>query len=189
MFLVLKFGGTSVGSAQRIRDLVHLTVNDTPKIVVLSAMSGTTNALLEICEALYAKDVKKASVLIAKLKTSYLKEISELYKKTVTLEKAEQLIMNHFNYIHSFTMDMFTANEEKAILAQGELLSTAMFHYYLEEIGADSTLLPALNFMKIDANDEPDMPYIEKFIVQELEKFPQQKLFITQGYIDRKSVV
>ncbi len=162
MFLVLKFGGTSVGSAQRIKDLVRLTVNDTPKIVVLSAMSGTTNALVEICEALYAKDVKKATQLIANLKQTYVSVISELYSKPASREKAEHLVTNHFNHIHSFTMDMFTANEEKAILAQGELLSTALFHYYLEETGVDSALLPALNFMKIDANDEPDMPYIEK---------------------------
>ncbi|PBQ34463.1 aspartate kinase [Sphingobacteriaceae bacterium] len=185
MFLVLKFGGTSVGSAQRMKDLVSLTVNDTPKIVVLSAMSGTTNALVEICDALYAKDLSKATSLIATLKAKYQKEISELYKKPGSSEKAQQLITNHFNHVESFTLDMFTANEEKAILAQGELLSTAMYHYYLEEIGVASALLPALNFMKIDANDEPDMAYIEKFILEEIKKFPGQKLFITQGYICR----
>jgi aspartate kinase len=185
MFLVLKFGGTSVGSAQRIKDLVKLTVNPTPKIVVLSAMSGTTNALVEICNALYEKDVQKATTAIASLQQKYEGEIKALYSKPESLEKAHQLIENHFKHIHSFTMDMFTANEEKAILAQGELLSTAMFHYYLEEIGVDSALLPALNFMKIDANDEPDMEYIEKFALDELKKFPNQKLFITQGYICR----
>jgi aspartate kinase len=185
MFLILKFGGTSVGSAQRIKDLVQHTVNDTPKIIVLSAMSGTTNALVEICNALYAKELEKAASLINALKQKYVKEINELYSKPVSLEKAAQLIANHFNYIHSFTLDMFTANEEKAILAQGELLSTAMFHYYLEETGISSTLLPALNFMRIDANDEPDLPYIEKFISEELQKYPGQKLFITQGYICR----
>lgn len=185
MFLVLKFGGTSVGSAQRMKDLVSLTVNDTPKIVVLSAMSGTTNTLIEICDALYAKDVTKATSVITSLKERYQKEIANLYQKPETLEKAQQLITNHFNHIQAFTLDMFTANEEKAILAQGELLSTAMYHYYLEETGVSSALLPALNFMKIDANDEPDMAYIEKFILEEIKKFPGQKLFITQGYICR----
>jgi len=185
MFLILKFGGTSVGSAQRIKDLVSLTVNDTPKIVVLSAMSGTTNCLVEICEALYAKEINRAAGLISTLKQKYILEIAALYSKSASQEKAMQLVTNHFNHIHSFTLDMFTANEEKAILAQGELLSTALFHYYLEEIGVASALLPALNFMKIDANDEPDMPYIERFIQEELKKFPEQKLFITQGYICR----
>jgi aspartate kinase len=185
MFLVLKFGGTSVGSAQRIKDLVKLTVNDTPKIVVLSAMSGTTNALVEICQALYSKETDKATVLVNNLREKYLKEIAILYSEKQSLLKAEQLIANHFNHIHSFTLDMFTANEEKAILAQGELLSTAMFHYYLAETGVSSALLPALNFMRINANEEPDMPYIEKYIEEELKKHPGQKLFITQGYICR----
>lgn len=185
MFLIQKFGGTSVGSALRIKELVKLTVNDTPKIVVLSAMSGTTNKLVEICEALYSKDLEIAAKLINALKTNYTDVINELYTKAESLEKAKHLIETHFNYINAFTLDMFTANEEKAIHAQGELLSTAMFHYYLEEIGVSSTLLPALNFMRIDSNDEPDLVYIEKYIQEELSKHPSEKLFITQGYICR----
>jgi aspartate kinase len=187
MFLVLKFGGTSVGSAQRIKDLVKLTADGAPKIVVLSAMSGTTNALAEICEALYAKDPEKAKGLIATLKEKYLNEITSLYSTASCLEKARHLIESHFNHIQAFTMDMFTANEEKAILAQGELLSTAMFHYYLEETGISSALLPALNFMKLDANEEPDMAYITTYIHEELGRFPGQNLFITQGYICRNA--
>ncbi|MBL7917361.1 MAG: aspartate kinase, partial [Bacteroidia bacterium] len=185
--LIQKFGGTSVGSAQRIKDLVKLVVNPTPKIVVLSAMSGTTNALVEISETLYAKNTKLAIELIDKLKAKYEKEIAELYAKTETLEKAKDLIRNHFEYIRNFTLDMFTANEEKAILAQGELLSTAMFHYYLEETGTASVLLPALNFMRIDANDEPDMAYIETNLLLEIKKHPNDILFITQGYICRNA--
>ncbi|MCC6370447.1 MAG: aspartate kinase [Bacteroidia bacterium] len=187
MFQVLKFGGTSVGSAQRIKDLEKLTVSPQPKVVVLSAMSGTTNALVEICNALYAKNAAKAKTIINDLKAKYEKEISELYSTTNGLNKAKQLLLHHFNHIESFTLDMFTANEEKAVLAQGELLSTAMFHYYLEEKGIDSVLLPALNFMRIDANDEPDMPYIEKYIAAELSKHEGHILFITQGYICRNS--
>lgn len=187
MLLVLKFGGTSVGSAQRIKDLVKLTVNPTPKIVVLSAMSGTTNSLVEISSALYAKEVEKARTLIETLKQKYIGEVNLLYSKPESLEKAKQLINNHFSYLHSFTLDMFTANEEKALLAQGELLSTAMFHYYLEEIGVESVLLPALNFMRIEANDEPDLSYIEKNCLAELKKHPGQTLFITQGYICRNA--
>lgn len=183
--LIQKFGGTSVGSAQRIKDLVKLVVNSTPKIVVLSAMSGTTNSLVEINNALYARNSALANDLIATLKSKYEKEIAELYTKPESLDKAKDLIYNHFEYIKNFTLDMFTANEEKAILAQGELLSTAMFHYYLEEIGVPSVLLPALNFMRIDANDEPDMSYIETNINIELKKYPGTNLFITQGYICR----
>ncbi len=183
--LVLKFGGTSVGSAQRMKDLVKLVVDQNPKIVVLSAMSGTTNSLVEIAEALYEKNTTLASDLIDKLEQKYKEVIKELYSKANSLEKAEDLIKNHFNYIRNFTLDMFTMNEEKAILAQGELLSTAMFHYYLEEIEVKSVLLPALNFMRIDGNDEPDMTYIETNLKAELAKYKQDNLFITQGYICR----
>jgi len=185
MFLVLKFGGTSVGSASRIKDLVKLTVDAHPKIVVLSAMSGTTNSLLEICSALYRKEIEKANELIAALKQKYAFEVSNLYTDPEALLKAERLINNHFNYITAFTLDMFTVNEEKAILAQGELLSTALFHYYLEEKGIESDLLPALNFMRLDGNEEPDLVYIEKHLTEALLKYPRRKLFITQGFICR----
>ncbi|MCW3076147.1 MAG: aspartate kinase [Bacteroidetes bacterium] len=187
MLLILKFGGTSVGTAARIKDLVKLTVNATPKIVVLSAMSGTTNALVEISSALYAKNVEKANLLIDALKQKYYSEVKELYGTPQSIEKGMHLINNHFNYLKSFTLDMFTSNEEKAVLAQGELLSTAMFHYYLEECGIPSVLLPALNFMRIEANEEPDMHYIEKNCLLELQKHPGQNLFITQGYICRNA--
>jgi aspartate kinase len=185
MFPVLKFGGTSVGSAQRMKDLVKLTVDAQPKVIVLSAMSGTTNALVEISNSLYKKETDKAKELIKTLKQKYQTEIAALYSTPQSLEKAQQLIDNHFNYITAFTLDMFTANEEKAILAQGELLSTAMYHYYLEECGIASSLLPALNFMRIDENDEPDMPYIKKYIAEELNKHNGQTIFITQGFICR----
>ncbi|MBN8692752.1 MAG: aspartate kinase [Bacteroidetes bacterium] len=184
---ILKFGGTSVGSAERIQALVKLVVNNEPKIVVLSAMSGTTNSLVEISEALYKKDTAKANELINKLEEKYRKEITLLYKSEEFLRKAGDLITNHFNYLRAFTLDMFTANEEKAVLAQGELLSTAMFHFYLSEINVKSVLLPALNFMRIDENEEPDIKYIETNLQTELKKYPGEILFITQGYICRNA--
>lgn len=184
---VLKFGGTSVGSAERIHALVQLINDDKPKIVVLSAMSGTTNHLVEIASALYAKENGKANHLIDTLESTYQVVIRQLYKTSEALNKAKELLDSHFNYLHSFTMDLFTVNEERAILAQGELLSTAMFHYYLEETGIDSVLLPALHFMRIDENEEPDLKYISTNIKQELSKYPDRKLFITQGYICRNA--
>lgn len=184
---ILKFGGTSVGSAERMKNLVTLIHNHEEKIVVLSAMSGTTNALVEINNVLYVKDNAKANQLIDSLEKKYQEVLKELYSKKDSLEKGKALVKNHFEYIRSFTMDVFTANEEKAILAQGELLSTAMEHFYLEEIGIDSALLPALNFMRIDENDEPDMKFIEDNLKAELEKHHGKKLFITQGYICRNA--
>lgn len=184
---VLKFGGTSVGSAERIQALQKLVVNNEPKVVVLSAMSGTTNALVEISEALYRKETAKANELINKLEEKYKGEIAKLYKTEEYKKKTTDLITHHFNYLRAFTLDMFTSNEEKAVLAQGELLSTAMFHYYLAEQNIKSVLLPALNFMRIDENEEPDLKYIEANINTELKKYPGEILFITQGYICRNA--
>jgi aspartate kinase len=187
MFLILKFGGTSVGSAKRIKELVNLTVNSSPKIVVLSAMSGTTNALVDICQKLNEQDATKATDLINQLKENYSHVISELFNTTDGLNKATQLLNTHFNFMLSFTLDVFTKNEEKVILAQGELLSTALFHFFLEESGISSEIIPALNFMKLNENEEPDSDYIEKYLKKELNKYPSQHLFITQGYICRNA--
>jgi aspartate kinase len=184
---ILKFGGTSVGSAERIKALVKLIAGKESKIIVLSAMSGTTNALVEIANALHNDDSVRASELIALLENKYKTEVKALYQLPKTISKAQQLIQFHFDYLRSFTMDMFTINEEKAILAQGELLSTAMFHYYLEEVNVGSVLLPALNFMRINEDEEPDFQGIETQLISELNKYPGSSLFITQGYICRNA--
>ncbi len=183
---ILKFGGTSVGSAARMKSVATLIKKNTePVIVVLSAMSGTTNNLVELATNLYAKNHTKANEIISTLENKYKQEIKNLYKTETVLQKATHLITYHFDYLRSFTLDMFTVNEEKAILAQGELLSTAMFQFYLEEIGEKSVLLPALNFMRIDDNEEPDLTYIETHLKQELEKNKGFNFYITQGFICR----
>jgi len=184
---ILKFGGTSVGTAERMKVLVQLISSPERKIVVLSAMSGTTNALVEICNALYKKENNNANELINKLESTYVNEVDQLFSSPEFKTKGNDLIKNHFNYLRSFTLDMFTVNEEKAILAQGELLSTALFYFHLQELGINSALLPALNFMRIDENDEPQLTYIEKNLEAELNKYPTINLFITQGYICRNA--
>jgi aspartate kinase len=185
--IILKFGGTSVGSAERMKALVALINNSDRKIVVLSAMSGTTNALVEICQHLYQKHHQQANDAINNLEDIYINEVHNLYGKTDFMAKGKDLVKHHFNYLRSFTLDMFTANEEKAILAQGELLSTALFFFHLQELGINAQLLPALHFMRIDENDEPDLSYIEKNLEAELAKYPGTDLFITQGYICRNA--
>lgn len=182
--LVLKFGGTSVGSAERIKNLAELTKGQKPKIVVLSAMSGTTNALVEISQALYEKNTSKAKELIQSLEDKYRKEIKDLYKNETIAKKGNELLDDYFNYIASFLdLPIFTSKEEKIILAQGELLSTHMFHFYMSEIGEKTILLPALEFMRINKDGEPDFPYIEERIKEEIKKYPDIDFFITQGYI------
>ncbi|MFN8714431.1 MAG: aspartate kinase [Bacteroidota bacterium] len=183
--LIQKFGGTSVGSAERMRALIPLIASQDPKIVVLSAMAGTTNQLVAVSAALYKGDQAAAAAMLNELEGHYHTTVDELLGSA--REKGHELITVHFNYLRDIGADLFTAVEEKAVLAQGELLSTALVQFYLEEQGYTSVLLPALNFMRLDANDEPDLNYIETHLKQELEKYPGVQLFITQGYICRNT--
>lgn len=182
---ILKFGGTSVGSVERMKSVAELISNGEKKMVVLSAMSGTTNALVEIAEHLYKKENKKAVGIIKQLQIKYAGVVEQLFSSDKYKQKGNGLVENHFNYILSFTQDLFTKYEEKAVLAQGELITSALFHYYLLEKGIDAVLLPALNFMRIDTNQEPDNYYIRENLQRELQNYPDKNLFITQGYICR----
>ena len=184
---VLKFGGTSVGSAERMRGVADIVVNDEPKIVVLSAMSGTTNSLVAIGEKLYADDKGGAKKAIVELEYKYLETAKELYKADEYQEKANAIINEHFDFMKSFVVNVFNLFQERALLAQGELLSTKMFHLFLEERGVQSALLPALDFMRINRDEEPDMEYIRDHAEIEIKKRSGIKLFITQGYICRNS--
>lgn len=185
---ILKFGGTSVGSASRMKDVASLVLEDGQvKIVVLSAMSGTTNSLVEISNYLYKKNADGANEVIAKLEKKYADHVAELYSTDEYREKGNELIRQRFNYIKSFTNNVFTVFEEKEILSQGELISTGMFHLYLLERGVKSCLLPALDYMRIDKNNEPDTAYIRENLNALLEKNQGFDIYITQGYICRNS--
>lgn len=185
---ILKFGGTSVGSAERMKAVAKLVLDGEQKIVVLSAMSGTTNTLVEIAEALYANKNDKARVLIDDLEQKYHSTVLELFADESYQQKANEMVKSHFDYLRSFTIDSFTSNEEKAVLAQGELISTAFFHFYLQEQGCSSELLPALEFMRIDQNEEPDFAYIDEHINKILKAIGKDtEVLITQGYICRNS--
>jgi len=184
---IMKFGGTSVGSPQRLHALVDIINDKETKIVVLSAMSGTTNDLFEIGKALYRKDNEQAEDLINALEEKYRIVIGRTFNEKFTFDKSHELVTLHFEYLRSFTRDLFTLNEERAVLAQGELLSTAIFHLLLEEQKIHSVLLPALNFMRIYENGEPDLSYIADNLKAELLKYSGESLFITQGYICRNA--
>ena len=184
---VLKFGGTSVGSADRIKSVAKIIQGGTAKIVVLSAMSGTTNVLQEIANYLFKKENDLASQLIEGLKAKYLKTIAELFSDRTILLSAKELIQSHFSYLQTFTQDLFTIHEEKAVLAQGELISTSLLNLYLTEIGVKSTLLPALQFMRIDKDLEPDEFYIRENLNRLLADKKGVDIFITQGFICRNN--
>jgi len=184
---IFKFGGTSVGSAERFRALADLVADGAPKLVVLSAMSGTTDALAGIANALYAEENEKAAGLINALERRYREVVIKLYSTEKAYGKGNELVSCHFDRLRSLAAGTFTAREERVVLARGELLSTAMFQYLLEEKNIDSVLLPALDFMRIDEKEEPDLAYIEAQAGKELAKYPGKKLFITQGYICRNA--
>ena len=157
------------------------------QIVVLSAVSGTTNSLVEIGQAYFAGDKNKAINLLNVLKNKYKLFIKELFASKDFLKKGEEVIDYHFTLLANLANDYFTVIEDKIVLAQGELLSTTLYHVYLKEIGVSSVLLPALDFMKTDEDNEPDVDYITAHLRPLLEKYPENKLFITQGYICRNS--
>ncbi|MBO5719003.1 MAG: aspartate kinase [Bacteroidales bacterium] len=180
---VLKFGGTSVGSASRMKQVYNIINNGEKKIVVLSAMSGTTNALLEIAAYLYKKNPDAANELINNLELKYFRTVDELYESKEYSAQAIENLKAHFEYIRSFTKKLFTLFEEKALVAQGELLSTMLFNLYLNECGIKSVLLPALDFMRINKNAEPETQYLREHLMPMLEANSDAEMFVTQGFI------
>ncbi len=183
---ILKFGGTSVGSAERFKEVARLIqVEEAPVIVVLSAMAGTTNALVQLSQLLRENKTDESLKHIQALHDRYQQVAEELFETETYKTQALNLLGDHFTYLEGFVLDLFTSNEERAILAQGELLSTALFHFHLLEKGIPNILLPALNFMRLDKDQEPDLPYIRENLSRELAQHPGNRIFITQGYICR----
>ncbi len=184
---VLKFGGTSVGSAQRMKDVAKLVCDGNQKIVVLSAMAGTTNTLVEISDYLYKKNTDGARETIGALERKYNRVIDELYSTEEYKQKTREVVKGCFDHMRSFTKDLFTLFEEKVILAQGELMSTAMVHHYLLEQGVKSVILPALDYMRTDKHSEPDTRFIKTKLSEMLSENPDAEIYITQGYICRNA--
>ncbi|MGL5319085.1 MAG: aspartate kinase, partial [Bacteroidales bacterium] len=178
---VLKFGGTSVGTAQRMKEVANLICNGERNLVVLSAMAGTTNTLVEISDYFYKRNPNGANETINKLENKYKKEIDELFTTEEYKQKTLQAVKAIFDHIRSFSKDLFTLFEEKIVLAQGELISTVMMNNYLNEIGVRSVLLPALEYMRTDKNAEPDLQFTKEHLTKLLEPYRDVNLFITQG--------
>ena len=182
----MKFGGTSVGSAERIRNVAGLVRSSGQSLVVLSAMAGTTNTLVEISGYLYNHNSEGAIDTIKRLESAYMRHIEELYDTEEYRALAEGYVKDIFNYLTTFTKQLFTEKEEKIVLAQGELMSTHMMMYYLQEQGVEVTMLPALDFMKIDRLGEPEQDYIKSHLCSMMKAHPSE-LYLTQGFICRNS--
>ncbi len=184
---IMKFGGTSVGNPDRMRSIIPLINGEEKVIVVLSALSGTTNSLVEISDLLNAGNTGEASMKNEALREKYYKVVEDLYSSPEFKKKGHELINSHFDYINEVINHTFTKQHEKAIVAQGELMSTALFHNLLSANQIPSVLLPALNFMRIDKEGEPDSFYIEENFKRELSAHPDEKIIITQGFICRNA--
>lgn len=184
---VWKFGGTSVGKPERMHSIRELLVNDSNrKIVVLSALSGSTNALLAIGEAAKAYDDDKANAQIDELKAHYDQFITELYATEAGLAKGKEIVESEFGFIRSLVgIKPFTIKQDKELVAEGEILSTRMFEAYLTERGDSSVLLSALDFMRIDADGEPEMATIEEKLTNILNQHKEEQIIVTQGFICR----
>lgn len=184
---VMKFGGTSVGSAERIKNVAALVRDRGRNIVVLSAMSGTTNTLVEIAGYLSRKNVNSAKDTINTLEDKYLAVISDLYDTEEYRAKAAERLAENFALLRSLAHDAYEPQFEKIILAQGELMSTAMMELYMAETGVNCVWLPALDFMRTDSDGEADIDYISQKLIPMLEAHPDADLFVTQGFICRNA--
>jgi len=185
---VMKFGGTSVGKPERMHHIVDLVTSQSePAIVVLSALSGTTNALVEIIYNIAKGDRTTAKQNIDRLEQHYQAFINDLVKGPGALHSAKAIVAEHFEFLNIILKISFSEALSKDILAQGELLSTKLFATYLEEQKIDHVLLPALEFMTIDYNDEPQIGSIKVKLTQLLKQYPTNKIFVTQGYICRNA--
>ncbi|MBQ2129247.1 MAG: aspartate kinase [Prevotella sp.] len=185
---VMKFGGTSVGTPQRMKDVTSLVTKSGEQVfVVLSAMSGTTNSLVEISDYLYKKNPDGANEVINNLEQKYLRHVEELFDTDEWKQTTREFLQGEFEYLRSFTKELFTSFEEKSIVAQGEIMSTNMVTNYMKEQGINAVLLNALDFMRTDKNSEPDPVYIKEKLHNVLQKNEGAQIYITQGFICRNA--
>lgn len=182
---VMKFGGTSVGNAERIRNVAGLVAEAGRNLVVVSAVTGTTNSLVEFSDYLYNGNAEGAKDVLGRLETSYRSLIGELYSTSEGAQKANEYVREVFAYLRTMSRSLFTPTEEKVALAQGELISSHLLSWYLEEMGVKVCLLPALEFMKTDGRGEPDTEHIRKELNAMIDGHPDAELFVTQGFICR----
>jgi len=184
---ILKFGSASIATADKMKNVANIIMDGRNNIIVLSSMRGTAEALAEISDYLYKKNQEGAIEIINRLEKTYRELIQSLYSEDNTKVKAEEIVSAKFDYIRTYTKDLFTLFEERVVMAQGELLSSELFHLYLTERGVNVILLPALDFMRTDKNSSPDPVYIKDKLTALLNAAEGTDLYITQGYVCRNA--
>lgn len=180
---VLKFGGTSVGTAERMQSVVKLINDGETKIVVLSAMSGTTNSLIELTNYLRNGNVNGACEHSTYLQAKYMQTIKDLYRTDEAAKAATAKVNEIFAHLRDLALKPLNDELEKEIVAQGEIISTNMVTIYMKEQGLDVELLNALDFMRLAVNGEPDLAYIREHLLPLVELNKEGKIYITQGFI------
>ena len=179
----MKFGGTSVGSASRIKNVASLVKSRGRNLIVLSAMSGTTNTLVKISDHYYNGDSAGALETIDDLDQKYVDTIEVLFDSDAYKKIARESIEESFSFLRNKKDVSFTAKDEREVLSRGELMSTALMTLYLQEQGIAVVLLPALDFMRTDSNGEPDIDFLRVHLMELMRRHDDADLFITQGFI------
>ncbi len=185
--VVNKFGGTSIGSPERMKRVANIIKENKPQIIVLSAIAGTTDSFLNLASLLYTGRKDQAIAEVSQLQTEYFCYVESLYTDEKFIDEAKGIVLSFFSYISGFTKDVFTPYEERALLAQGELLSTSIFCKYLQELNMEAVLLSAFDFMRIDTHAEPQLDYLQQNLCLLMEKNRCSDIFVTQGYICRNT--
>ena len=181
---VMKFGGTSVGSPDRMKSVAKLIRSGNEcNLAVLSAMSGTTNSLVEIADYYSKNNVSSAKAKVGELRAKYAKHVEELYATEAMRKETMAFLDNIFTRLLSFDVATFSQADEKEILSKGEIMSTNMMTNYMREQGIKVVLLSAFDFMRIDENREPDQKYIREHVNPVIAQYPDAETFITQGFI------
>ena len=185
---VLKFGGTSVGRPERMKAVAQLISRDNEsKVVVLSALSGTTNALVAIGQALSKSEKEEAKAKIDALWSHYQTFYHDLLASDEKREEAHAILNEHFEFLYITLRISYNEALNRDILAQGELMSTKLFTLYLQEQNITARLLPALEFMRTNDIGEPDVPYMSVKLNELFKMHEGVGLFVTQGYICRNA--
>ena len=184
---VLKFGGTSVGSASRMHNVAEIVSHHQPVIVVLSAVSGTTNSLIDIIEAMKSEQISQAVEIIEDLSQHYVEFINNLYSSDSTRQKAHEFITQQLSNISERLDRQFVASDEFHILAKGEMISTQLFHLLLGEQGKTSSLLNSLDFLTLNELGVPDEESLADKLSEQIKKHSESQILVSQGFICRNA--
>jgi len=181
---VLKFGGTSVGSPEslvRVKEIVYSQKGAT--FVVLSAMSGVTNELLQVLDAIKDSDSQKLEALTQVIADKHYHLIHAVLQEESLQQQAIQHVDDVLQRLQGFLQVPEAHNLYSEILTLGELMSTKIFSIVLHQDGVANTWLNATDFMHIDHDDNPSIGPIRTQLEAVLNAHKKTEVYITQGFL------